>query len=85
MCGRQIRKLRYARSWSQSHLALKCQLSGWDISRDIIANYEGGRKVLSDCDIVRLAQIFGVRVADVFPIEIRNEKEQHFSRDTPSQ
>ena len=32
--------LRSRRGWSQPVLAAKCQLAGWDVSRDIIARIE---------------------------------------------
>jgi len=33
--GPQIRKWRYARGWSQARLAVKLQLNGLDISREV--------------------------------------------------
>jgi len=66
-CGPTIRRLRYERKWSQATLALKCQLAGWDISRDIIASMELRRRLLTDLDLQRFAKVFRVPVEQLFP------------------
>jgi transcriptional regulator with XRE-family HTH domain len=38
--GPQLIKHRNRRGWSQEKFAAKCQLDGWDVSRDIIARIE---------------------------------------------
>ena len=50
-----VRKLRYRRQLSQAELAAKCQLLGWNISRDIVAAIEGRVRRVTDIEIVGLA------------------------------
>ena len=52
---------------SLAHLALKCQLAGWDISRDIIASIELRRRLLPDFDLQRFAKIFRVGAEQLYP------------------
>jgi len=40
VCGPQVSRLRVNLGWSQPQLAAKCQIAGWDVSRDIIARIE---------------------------------------------
>jgi len=37
MIGPQVRKLRYARQWSQNTLSTKLQLLGWDIRDSVLS------------------------------------------------
>ena len=65
--GPQIRKIRYVRGWSQSHLALKLQLRGLDVARDAIAHIECQTRCVKDKDIPHFAAVLGVNVSDLFP------------------
>lgn len=67
LCGPTIRRLRCNRGWSQSQLALKCQLAGWDASRDIVARIEMKCRAVSDIDLVNLGKIFGVSIDELVP------------------
>ena len=53
-----------ANGWSQEHLAGKCQLSGWDASRDVIARIELQKRIVTDWEIIWLAKAFGCEPAD---------------------
>lgn len=64
-----IRKLREARDWSQSDLAAKCQLAGWDVGRDIIARIEGKIRLVRDSELITLAEVFGVTPNELLPIK----------------
>lgn len=70
MVGLAVQKLRTERGWSQSALAAKCQLAGWDISRGIVAAIEGRVRWVGDWEALRLASIFGVSVAELFPEKV---------------
>ncbi len=59
--GPNVRRLRTARELSQEQLALKCQLIGWDISRDGIAKIEGRIRWVADFELVYLCKVFCVR------------------------
>ncbi|MDR1789457.1 MAG: helix-turn-helix domain-containing protein [Opitutaceae bacterium] len=67
--GSVVRKHREARGWSQTELAAKCQLSGWDAGRDIIARIEGGIRLVRDFELRILAKVFGLTPNDLFPPE----------------
>jgi transcriptional regulator with XRE-family HTH domain len=45
--------------WSQEQLAGKCQLQGWDASRDVIARIELQNRLVTDWELVVLAKALG--------------------------
>lgn len=51
-------------------LATKCQLAGWDISRDIIARIELRIRWVADFELVLLAQVLDVPVVSLLPRRI---------------
>lgn len=65
--GPQIRKIRYARNWSQSKLTVKLQCAGWDISRSGVAKIEARLKCVSDFELEYLVEVLGVEFKDLFP------------------
>jgi transcriptional regulator with XRE-family HTH domain len=65
--GPQVRRFREQRGWSQSVLAAKCQMAGWDISRGIVAAVEGQVRWVGDFELMRLAKILRVQPTDLLP------------------
>jgi len=65
--GPQIARLRNQRGWSQPDLATKCQLAGWDVSRDIIARIELQIRWVGDFELATIAEIFGVTMEELMP------------------
>ncbi len=65
--GPRIRALRQERGWSQAGLAAKCQLIGWDISRDVIAGIELRRRWVADAELLILAKVLATSVAGLYP------------------
>lgn len=65
--GPQIRRLRYARGWSQAKLAIELQLKGMDIQRDGVAKIEGQTHCVKDRDISYFARALGVKLEVLFP------------------
>lgn len=55
------------RGWSQSELAAKCQLAGWDISRDVVATIEGQSRWVGDFELIWIARILDVPLSDLIP------------------
>jgi transcriptional regulator with XRE-family HTH domain len=53
--GPIIRELRESQGLSQSAFAVKLNLLGWDVSRDIIARIEGQVRWVADFEIEKLA------------------------------
>ncbi len=67
LIGPAVARHRTAKGWSQAMLATKCQVSGWDISRSIIAAIEGRVRWVGDWEALRLASILQVSVQELFP------------------
>jgi transcriptional regulator with XRE-family HTH domain len=65
LCGPVVRKLRAQKGWSQPDLAAKCQLAGWDVSRDIIARIECQTRWVGDFELKELASVLGVTPNDL--------------------
>ena len=65
--GRQLAKLRYQRSLSQSDLARKLQLAGWDISRSEISKIEMRIREVKDWQMVILTEVFKVPHEAFYP------------------
>jgi transcriptional regulator with XRE-family HTH domain len=73
MVGPQIRKLRYARGLSQSKLAIRLQIDGLDVSRDVVAQMECQRHCIRDNHIFYFARVLAVNVSEIFA-GLKNEK-----------
>jgi transcriptional regulator with XRE-family HTH domain len=71
--GRNIGKLRYQKGWTQDELAVKMQLLGCYMTRQIITNIENRLSSVSDKRIEYFAEVFDVQVGDLFP------QKRHFS------
>lgn len=69
--GDGIRKMRVERGLSQPQLAAKCQMLGWDISRDVIASIEGRGRIVADFELLILAHILGASVSSFYPVEVK--------------
>jgi transcriptional regulator with XRE-family HTH domain len=64
-CGPNVRRLRLEKEWSQEQLAGKCQLHGWDASRDIIARLELRNRLVTDWEIIALAKALGRKAGEL--------------------
>lgn len=64
-------RLRYALGLPQSDLATRCQLQGWDITRDVVAGIELQRRWVADFAVVFLARHLEVPVDALWPERIR--------------
>jgi transcriptional regulator with XRE-family HTH domain len=65
--GPQVRKLRAQRGWTQEVLAQKLQLQAWDVSRTSLGKLEAQLRRVPDCELLFLAKVLGVTVADLLP------------------
>lgn len=65
--GPQVARLRYQQGLSQTELAAKCQLAGWDASRGIIAGIEGQVRCVTDREFVALARMLSVSLDALLP------------------
>ncbi len=64
--GPQIRRLRFARGWSQAKFASKLQMKGLDIGREVVAQIESQTHCLKDKDIPVFAEVLKVQVAELY-------------------
>ena len=67
--GPQVRQIRRQQRLSQTKLVLRCQLSGFDLSRESLAKVEGGWRVVSDVEVLLLADALGVPFSSLFPTQ----------------
>jgi transcriptional regulator with XRE-family HTH domain len=67
LIGPIVRKLRYKQKLSQIQLAARCQLHGWNASRDMIAAIEGQVRCVTDKEILQLAKALKVPFTALFP------------------
>ena len=65
--GPQVRRIRYARQWSQSKLAAKLQCAGWDISRSGVSKIEARLKFVLDFELEYLVEVLRVELKELFP------------------
>lgn len=65
--GPQIRRFRNQLGWSQSRLALKLQIAGWDISRVGVAKVEAQLVWVGDHQLLHFAAVFQVEIKDLYP------------------
>jgi len=70
LIGKQVSKSRNHLGLSQSDLAAKCQLIGWDLSRDVLARIESGVRGISDKEIAIFSDVLGVPVQELLPPRI---------------
>lgn len=65
--GPQVRKFRMQRGWSQPKMVTRCQLSGWDLSRESLAKIESRLRSVTDLEILKLCKILEVHFSSLFP------------------
>jgi transcriptional regulator with XRE-family HTH domain len=70
-----VRRRRYALDWSQSDLATKLRLSGFDISRSGVSKIEARLSYVDDKTLLYLAEDLKVQVQERFPA--KNTRKSH--------
>jgi transcriptional regulator with XRE-family HTH domain len=71
--GQNVAKFRYQRNWTQEELVAKLQLLGCYMTRDILANIETQRRIVTDIQVRFFAEAFGVSMADLYPVKRRED------------
>jgi len=74
--GQQVMRIRSNKGMSQNDLAVACQLSGWDVSRGVIARIEGGVRWIADFELIELAKALKVSIPELYP----TGNEQYFNK-----
>ena len=71
--GPQVRRLRYARDWSQSTLAAKLQIAGMETDRSGVSKIEARLIFVDDRTLMYLAEVLKVEVQELFPKRDRTD------------
>jgi len=69
--GPQVRKLRERKGWTQSQLAVKLQLFGWDASQDSVSRLENQDRRVPDLELFVLVKVLDAKFEDLFPQNLR--------------
>ena len=69
--GQNVAKFRYQRNWTQEELVAKLQLLGCYMTRDILANIETQRRIVSDIQVWFFAGVFQIPIPELFPVKRR--------------
>jgi transcriptional regulator with XRE-family HTH domain len=71
--GPQVRKIRELRGWTQTQLAVKLQLFGWDTSQDSVSRLENQDRRVPDLELFVLGHVLNVKFEDLFPQNLRGK------------
>ena len=71
--GQNVAKFRYQRNWTQEELVAKIQLLGCYMTRDILANIETQRRIVTDIQVRFFAEAFGISMAELYPVKRRED------------
>ena len=69
LVGWQFRRLRLQQRLTQPALAARCQLVGYDLSRESLAKIEGRIRTVTDAEVVLLAQALRIPFILLYPPE----------------
>ncbi len=61
--GKNIRKLRIERGYSQRDLVRECELLGYPISQNMISRIENGKRRVTDMELLVFMDVFRVSSA----------------------
>lgn len=64
--GKNIKRIREDKSWTQEVLVARCQVEQWEITRSTLAKIESNVRRVTDIEVKRFAQILGVSVNELF-------------------
>ena len=64
--GKNVRKIRERKDWTQEQLAAKCNLLQWNISRGTLAKIEAEVRRVTDIEVKLLAQVLNVPLEELF-------------------
>ena len=68
ICGQEIARLRKELGKSQRQFADMLQIAGLDVDKNAIQRIEAGQRFVTDIEIVFLAKVLNVKVADLLGI-----------------
>ncbi len=65
--GPQVAALRQKKGFTQEAFAAHCQLRGFDVSRGTISQIEARLRCVTDDEVLKLSEIFGVSTEVLYP------------------
>lgn len=68
LCGGQVSRLRVAMGISQRQLADLLQLEGLEVDKNAIQRIEAGKRFVTDIELVQLARVLHVTLAELLEI-----------------
>ena len=64
--GKNVKKIRENRGWTQEQLVAKCNLNDWQISRSTLAKIESNVRRVTDIEVQKLSLALNVSIDDLF-------------------
>jgi transcriptional regulator with XRE-family HTH domain len=65
--GSAVRSLRVGSKLTQEELAIRCQLLGWDLSRETLSKIEAGLRRVNDAEVWMMARGLRCDLEDLYP------------------
>ncbi|MBL9139293.1 MAG: helix-turn-helix transcriptional regulator [Verrucomicrobiales bacterium] len=74
LIGPTVVRLRAERNWTQDDLVAHLQIVGDEkVTRSVVANIETRRSTVTDFQVSRFAEAFGVSMLEMFPSSVRSQ------------
>lgn len=70
--GPSVRRIRVEKELTQDAFAARCQVAGWDLSRETLSKIEACLRRVNDAEVMMLAKILGCKITDLFPANTRS-------------
>ena len=64
--GKNVKKIREKRDWTQEQLVAKCNLNDWQISRSTLAKIESNVRRVTDIEVQKLSLALNVPITELF-------------------
>lgn len=68
--GSQVHKIRNHQKLTQSDLAARCHLAGFDIVRETVSQIERGTRGVSDLEMILIARALKVDLQNLVPVTL---------------
>lgn len=69
--GPAVRRIRVEKGLTQDAFAARCQLAGWDLSRETLSKIEAKLRRVNDAEVMMLAKVLGCDIQELFPANFR--------------
>lgn len=64
--GKNVRKIRKNKGWTQDQLVARCNLINWNVSRGTLAKIESNVRRVTDIEVDLLSKALDVEVSQLF-------------------